>query len=210
MIDHVMVGASDLDAGGRAMAQLTGVTPAFGGVHPGRGTANRLMSLGGRTYLEVIAPAPGQPPATPFARDLQALPGLDIRTFAVATSDLEAVAAAARQAGFTATGPIPGSRRTADGNLLQWRTLEIGGHPFGGLVPFFIDWGDTPQPAATSPHGASFTDLRVIHPRAAELRALYRVLRVDVPVSEGIRPLILLDITGASGPVTLTGDGAGH
>lgn len=210
VIDHIMLGAPDLASGGRQVAELTGVTPAFGGVHPGRGTANALMSLGSRTYLEVIAPAPGQPPANDFAKDLAALPGLDIRTFAVAVPDLDALAAAARKAGLTPVGPTPGARETADGTVLRWRTLDIEGHSFEGLVPFFIDWGDTPHPAATSPAGATFQGLRVVHPRAAELRTVYQALGLDIPVSEGARPLILLDIVGKTGPVTLTGDAGGH
>jgi glyoxalase-like protein len=209
-LDHVMLGVSDLALGGKAVEALTGVSPRVGGVHPGRGTANALMSLGGRTYLEVIAPAPGQPIAGPMAQQLAALKAPDIRTFAMATSDLEGVAAAARRAGLTVEGPDPGSRRTPDGQLLQWRTLGVGGHDFGGFVPFFIDWGTTPHPATTSPAGVELTRFRVIHPRAVELRRIYQALGLGIEVTAGVQPLILVELKGPNGPVVLSGDGAGR
>ena len=138
-IDHLQLGVADVTKGSREVADLTGVTPIFGGAHPGRGTANALMSLGARTYLEVIGPAAGQPAETPMTRELAALTKPSLRTFAVATTDLDAVAQAAARAGLKVTGPAPGSRRTPDGQLLTWRSLNIEDRGFGGFMPFFID-----------------------------------------------------------------------
>lgn len=207
VVDHVQVAASDLAAGSRAVAELTGVTPTLGGVHPGRGTANALMSLGPRTYLEVITPAPGQPAVTPMAQELAALKGVSVRTFAVAASDLEAVAAQARKAGLSVEGPAPGSRQTPQGQLLRWRSLNITGHDFGAFVPFFIDWGDTAHPATTSPGGVQFKGLRVVHPRAAELRRIYAALGIDIEVSQGAQAQFILELTGPKGDAVIAGDG---
>jgi hypothetical protein len=206
VVDHIQVAASDLTAGSRAVAELTGVTPQPGGVHPGRGTANALMSLGPRTYLEVITPAPGQPATTPMAQELAGVKGIGVRTFAVAASDLDAVAAAARKAGLGVDGPAPGSRRTPEGQLLKWRALNLTSPEFGLFIPFFIDWGDTVHPATTSPAGARFTRLRVIHPRAAELRRIYAALGLDVGVAEGPAPEMILEIAGPKGEATIGGE----
>ena len=64
-IDHLVVAARTLDEGARWVEARLGVAPVAGGKHPLMGTHNRLLGLGPRVYLEVIAidpeaPAPGR------------------------------------------------------------------------------------------------------------------------------------------------------
>ena len=156
MLDHVLLGCSDLDQGIAYVEQHTGVRPAIGGVHPGRGTRNALLSLGELHYLEVIAPDPQQHLATSgpsLLSTIRQLAAPRLVEWAVHTSDLQAVAERLRKEGIAFEGPNPGSRQRPDGRLLNWQTLNFNDDQHG-MIPFFIQWGaGSPHPSSNAPAG---------------------------------------------------------
>jgi hypothetical protein len=114
-LDHILLGISDLERGIAWVEQRTGVRAVFGGVHPGRGTQNALLSLGPRRYLEIIAPDPKQPlqsegPAQPLA----SMHEPHLFNWAVHTEDIVAAAKGAVAAGFAIDGPADGRTIAAD------------------------------------------------------------------------------------------------
>ena len=54
-LDHLVVAARSLEEGAAWVERRLGVAPVPGGKHAAMGTHNRLLRLGERTYLEVIA-----------------------------------------------------------------------------------------------------------------------------------------------------------
>src|SRR5277367_182111 len=104
VLDHILLGCNDLDRGIDFGEKHTGVRAAFGGVHPGRGTRNALLSLGDRHYLEIIAPDPQQPGA-PDHYGLLRLTQPRLVGWAAHPGDLNELAARLRNANIAFDGP---------------------------------------------------------------------------------------------------------
>src|ERR1700731_931484 len=150
VLDHILLGCNDLNRGIAFVEEHTGVRAAFGGVHPGRGTRNALLSLGERHYLEIIAPDPQQAGA-PDTRNLRKLAEPRLVGWAAHPGDISQFAAHLRSAGIDFEGPTPGSRKRPDGRLLQWKTLNLKNND-QGILPFFIEWqADSPHPSTAPP-----------------------------------------------------------
>lgn len=181
-LDHIMYATPDLDAGIAEIAELTGITPAFGGTHPGNGTRNALMSLGADQYLEIIAPDPDQDLSGTMGEELIQHGGSGVRAWAVAATDLTVVSTVGRKHGLTPQPIIDMNRTTPDGVRLDWQICFLGGH---AMVPFFIDWKDSIHPAQTTPTGATLLDFTVSLPEPAEFAAFMEALGIEVSVDTG-------------------------
>lgn len=162
-LDHLVYYVPDLTAASSDAVQQFGATPAFGGRHPGRGTHNALVSLG-QCYLELIAPDPTQPAPTsprPFGIDELTEPGFVAFAVRPATGEtLDDLVATMRNAGADPGTASAMSRATPSGETLSWR-LTFPDDRHGGVLPFLIDWGDTPKPHTTAPRGHALTSLTI-------------------------------------------------
>jgi hypothetical protein len=208
LLDHILLGCSDLDSAIDFVAQRTGVRAAFGGVHPGRGTRNALLSLGERRYLEVIAPDPKQDRIEPFAQKqvehLKRLAEPRLIGWAAHPGDLEKFAASLRQANIAFDGPRPGSRQRPDGKLLQWKTLNLKDDK-DGLLPFFIEWSaDSLHPSADAPKGCRLIRFGASAPDTDELSKTIELLRLDLALSPSDKPALQTAVIGPKGEVALS------
>ncbi len=210
-IDHVIWAVPDLDRGVEVFRELSGVDPIIGGVHPGRGTRNSLVSAGEKMYLEIIAPDPEQMPFDPEANPVQAfahvisnMPDPEVDMFAFSATDLDAITARGRELGLDVVGPTPGERRTPDGVLIRWSHVDFIGHGFGQFVPFALNWLDSPHPSTTSPPGAVILGITVEHPRADELRRIYEGLGVPAEVVQADEPRIRVKMSSERGEFEVT------
>ncbi|MEU9477558.1 VOC family protein [Streptomyces sp. NPDC048191] len=207
LLDHLVLGTPDLAATVADFARRTGVTPAPGGVHVGRGTRNHLVGLGGRSYLEILGPDPDQPdpdqpePAGPRPFGVGRLTGPRTLTWAISPPDLDAAVTAARARGHDPGLVRPMSRRTPDGTLLRWRLTEGGhAHP-SGLVPFLIDWGDSRHPTDSDLPVTPLLEITATVPDPAEVRGRLAALGTELTLTAG--PVALsFTVATPNGPVT--------
>jgi len=202
--DHLVYAIPDLDTAVDEFERTTGVRPAFGGAHVGLGTHNALVSLGD-CYVELIAADPGQPePARPRPFGIDDLDRARLVTFAVRPAGdetLDELVARARAAGFDPGEPLAMSRRAPDGTVLEWR-LTFPRDDLDGLVPFLIDWGETPQPSRTAPGGVRLVDLAARHPDAERITAARAALGLHDPVGAG-EPAFHATVRGPRGELRL-------
>jgi hypothetical protein len=204
MIDHLVYAVPDLEAAIDDLDQRLGVRATLGGRHPGRGTYNALLSFGDGGYLEIIAPDPEQPdPAAPRSFAVDTLTEPLLRTWAAKAPDIDARVQRARDAGYDPGDARGMSRERPDGVTLAWRLTQSGSEPGGWLVPFLIDWGESPHPAAAAPGGVTLDSLRAEHPQPDAVRSMLAALDVELEVTEGPAARLFARLTGPVGSVDL-------
>ena len=200
MLDHILLGSPDLQGGIDFVEKHTGVRASFGGVHPGRGTQNALLSLGERRYLEIIAPDPAQPGVkNPIASNLHSLTEPRLVGWAAHPGSVAAYAEKLRASGINCEGPTPGSRKRPDGQLLKWQIVSLA-DTASGILPFFIEWGqDSVHPSVDAPKGCSLLGFTAESPDPEKLLATLKVLNLDLPVKKGEKPCLHAVISGPKG-----------
>jgi hypothetical protein len=132
--DHLVVAVEDLDEAA-ARWRAAGIPAERGGAHP-VGTENVLVRGPAPAYVELIAA--GSDESNPWLDRIRSARGPI--SWALAVDDLDAARTALEAAGFEPDLPVPGSRRTPDGELLEWRVCDVGPGPYDGSLPFLIEW----------------------------------------------------------------------
>ncbi|MFN0084636.1 MAG: VOC family protein [Blastocatellia bacterium] len=202
--DHLLLGAADRESGIAWVEQKTGVKAVIGGSHPGIGTCNALLSLGGRQYLEIIAPDPAQSQLVERYAFLKTLTTPRLFSWAAAMSDGPAAAERFRAAGFEIFGPSPGSRNRPDGKQMKWKSLGVKSD-LGNLIPFFIEWdAGLTHPAADSPPGCRLRSIEFTHPRPEAVRETLRRLGIEAKINRGADDRLKAVLDSPRGKVVLS------
>lgn len=199
-IDHLILGTADLDRGVDQFQQRTGVRPAFGGDHPGRGTRNALAALGDGRYLEILAPQSGAS-ASGDVDDLRKLRTLTPIGWAVSTSDPAATVRFITQAGYAVSDPKPGSRVKPDGTKLEWVSFGLTS-PELSEAPFFISWNPrSAHPSTDSPAGCHLAGVTLTMTNHDPLRGLLERLALGVEMVRGAGTKLEIALRCPKGPV---------
>lgn len=171
VLDHLVVVAQTLESGARYIEQKLGVKPEAGGQHPGVGTHNLLMSIGGMSYLEIIAPDPSQSPpekARPFGMDDPAQrERVAVRPrLAHYIMRCSSLRESVKSLDYPLSTPTSMSRGKLAWELALSQFDNPGGvHP----LPSLIDWGKHESPGSSLP--ASGASLQALHVSTAAANA---------------------------------------
>jgi len=179
-LDHLVVACQTLDEGAMCLNATLGVEAQPGGVHSRMGTHNRLLRLGPRQYLELLAP-------NPEATDLEGSRwfGLDepatlarlqkgpfLLTWVARAQDLESAVSR-----FPALGRV----RAFERGSFRWDlTLPAGPPSFDGVLPILIRWqGETHPADKLENRGCELRSLSVSHADVDGLRSILEGLGLD-------------------------------
>jgi hypothetical protein len=169
-LDHLIVAGPDLGGLVAAFAALTGARAVPGGRHAGQGTHNALVGLGRGRYLELLAPDPEQADGD-FRAGIAYLGAPALHTWCARAGAADDVASRIAAAGLSPRR-LPMARQRPGGVTLRWELVFADGHPYAGLLPFFIDWRGSPHPSEQlAPQlaweGLTLAQTRRPRPRAA-------------------------------------------
>jgi len=204
-VDHLVFAVPDLEEGVREVERLFGVETAPGGRHHGFGTRNRLIGFGPDTYMEIVSVDPEQPrPAGTRWFGLDDLAAPRLVTWCAKHPDLDALIARGRAAGIDLGEASGGGRERPDGTRLQWTVTDPWADRAGGVIPFFIDWGDTDHPGTRLPALCAFLGVRLEHPDPSTVATWLAALGLDVSVGEGVSPRVIATLETPNGIIELS------
>lgn len=201
-VDHIIWACRELAGGIEELEAMTGVRAEAGGKHPGLGTHNALIHLGDRSYLEIVAPDPDQA-GGPWASSLLAMAGTGPLHWAVARPKLGNYRHGLSALIGGGNEVVRASRRHPTLGLLSWELLLLPHHEFGCLVPFLIDWRDSPHPTEPLEPACALNKVRITTPQLAELLKIGSWLGLDAEFVFGIEAKLEFLIYTPKGEVTL-------
>jgi hypothetical protein len=183
-IGQVIIGVRDLDTATRRFERM-GFCVVGGGVHPGIGTANRLIPLG-TSYLELLGVIDhDQAVSTPYGRSLveRTAHGDRLVRWSIRTERIEVVC---ERLGLVAERR---HRVRPDGSVLTWRAAGLELSLRDAWLPFFMQWDEAREFPGSIPvrhplGHCTLSWLRVCPTDAARL-ARWTGVEPDLPLRTG-------------------------
>jgi hypothetical protein len=203
-LDHIIFATPDLDLGIDTLERRLGIRATRGGQHLGHGTRNAFIGLQGDRFLEILGPDPDQ--AAPKRTRWLAIDSLQeprLTGWAAKGHDLQSLMDDATRQGVNLGEVLSGKRTNNDGSVLTWCFTDPYTRLADGIIPFFIDWGNTPHPSQLAAPGAQLNDLWAEHPGPVPVQTMLRVLGLDLPVRLGPKAGLVVNITGPHGRIEL-------
>ena len=203
-VDHLVLATPDLDQGMRLVEELFGIEAVPGGHHPVYGTRNALVSLGSSCYLEIIGPDERiADPREVRVFGIHELERPRLVTWAARASNLEQLVDEARKELVDLGSVTLGTRKRPDGKELSWTFTDPLAARNGGVLPFFVDWGDGEHPAVSLPSGCELLEISLYHPHAGDVRQRLNAVGLEMPVEHAEEPRVGARIRSPKGVVEL-------
>jgi Glyoxalase-like domain len=182
-LDHLVFASETLDQGSDWLRERLGAETQPGGKHLAMGTHNRLLKLGPRVYLELLAIDPeGASPAGPRWLGLD---DIDVRarrrerpfllTWVARTDDLQSAVVRV---------PALGQIRAFARDQFRWELAVASdcGLLYGGALPALIRWQGTSHPCDhLENRGCELRSLTLQHPEAEALKQTLHELGLNAP-----------------------------
>ena len=189
IIDHLVIGAAELDRAAKQMQNFIKAEFLLGGKHPLMATHNRLIKLQKSLYMEIIAADPSASlPRNPkiknrwFSLDADATQKRLSRApqplcWVVAVNNIEQTS--------MHCGYHPGNVIEMTRDNLKWKITvsETGDLPENGVLPILIEWPNGKHPTKMMPESSIFLEkLNLFHPHPSEIKHILSKLNINGPI----------------------------
>ena len=88
--------------------------------------------------------------------------------------------------------------------MLEWQLTDPFADRLDGIIPFFIDWGDSEHPAASLPQHCELVAIDLEHPHAEEAEFAMEAVGVPTQVAAADTAAIRATIRTPNGVIELT------
>jgi hypothetical protein len=206
-IDHIVIGAADLEKATKRIEQFIKADFSSGGKHPLMATHNRLIKLQNSIYMEVISidPSVTMPQSSGhkkrwFSLDSQSTK----RRLSLAPQPLCWVAAVDNvEQAVSHCGYNPGKIIEVTRDDLRWRLTvpENGKLSFDGVLPILIEWPNGINPAERMPESnVCLQHLTLFHSNPKKIKGILSKLNILGPINIELgEPRIQFSFKTASG-----------
>ena len=202
MIDHIILASPNIEEGMDAFEVMSGIKPKICGGLAGLGVIAARVALDSRAYIEIIGPDPKR--SGPLGAKLIDLEEGTLAPFhyAVRLSDLSELRDEyiPNELGFE-PDHLNMVGKDRDDEPANWEIMFMLGHFFGGLVPYYVNWGDCVHPTNNIPIVGPLKSFTIRTPGGKVFDVLKDVENVTVESGE---PSMELSIGTPKGTITFS------